>query len=104
MATNVSSRNSYRFDNQNMIFKFHCFTKSMICLTIVFLGRGPKVIKLFSCSTQLSVKFQLLIKLEYLKLKFSSFQYLRCCIYHADKCYIIPIIVEFYIYEHAQLS
>ena len=26
---------------------------------------GPEVIKLFSCSTQLSMKFQLLIKLKY---------------------------------------
>ena len=30
---------------------------------------GPKVIKLFSCSTQLSTKFQLLIKLKYRQIK-----------------------------------
>ena len=29
----------------------------------------PEVINLFSCSTQLSTKFQLLIKLKYLKIK-----------------------------------
>ena len=32
-------------------------------------GPGPEVIKLFSCSTQLSAKFQLLIKLKYLQMK-----------------------------------
>ena len=30
--------------------------------SLIFLTPGPKVIKLFSCSTQLSTKFQLLIK------------------------------------------
>ena len=44
---------------------------SMLCLLVMFddsLGKefgprsGPKVIKLFSCSTQLSIKIQLLIK------------------------------------------
>ena len=30
---------------------------------------GPKVIKLFSSSTQLSTKFQMLIKLEYQQMK-----------------------------------
>ena len=30
---------------------------------------GPEVIKLFSCSTQLSMKFQLLIKLKYRQMK-----------------------------------
>ena len=30
---------------------------------------GPEVIKLFSCSTQLSMKFKLLIKTKYLELK-----------------------------------
>ena len=30
--------------------------------TCIFSGPGPEVIKLFSCSTQLSTKFQLLIK------------------------------------------
>ena len=32
-------------------------------------GPGSKVIKLFSCSTQLSRKFQLLIKLKYQQIK-----------------------------------
>ena len=68
---------------------------------------GPEVIKLFSCSTQLSMEFQMLIKSKLLKNKdFSCFQMLRCCIYHAHKyqndCW------HFNIYEHdkfhAQLS
>ena len=47
---------------------------------------GPEVIKLFSCSTQLSMEFQMLIKPRMLKNKrFSCFQQLRCCIYHAHK-------------------
>ena len=32
------------------------------CLQVGFLRPGPKVRKLFACSTQLSTKFQLLIK------------------------------------------
>ena len=48
---------------------------------------GPEVIKLFSCSTQLSTKFQLLIKTKILTNKeVSCFKSLICCIYHADKC------------------
>ena len=47
---------------------------------------GTEVIKLFSCSTQLSMVFQLLIKYKKQKNKdFSGFQILRCCIYHV-KC------------------
>ena len=34
-----------------------------------FLSSGPEGIKLFSCSTQLSTKFQLLIKLKYRQIK-----------------------------------
>ena len=48
---------------------------------------GFEVIKLFSCSTQLSIEFQLVIKTEMLKNKdFSCFQTLIVCIYHAYKC------------------
>ena len=43
----------------------------------------PEVIKLFPCSTQLSMKFQLLMRTTMLlNTDFS----LRCCIYHANKC------------------
>ena len=47
---------------------------------------GPKVIEHFSCSTQLSNKFQLLIKNKMLKEYFSCSTTLRCRIYHANKC------------------
>ena len=46
---------------------------------------GSEVIKLFSCSTQANMKFQLFIKTKMLKnTAFSCFQTLRCCIYHAN--------------------
>ena len=52
-----------------------------------FPSSGPKVIKLFSCSTQLSTKFQLLIKNKIpTNEEVSWFKSLRCCIYHANKC------------------
>ena len=45
---------------------------------------GPEVIKLFSCSTQLSTKLQLLIKTKILtNEKVYFFKSLRCCFYHA---------------------
>ena len=48
---------------------------------------GPAVIKLFSCSTQLSTKFQLLINTKIATNKeVSCFKSLICCIYHANKC------------------
>ena len=47
----------------------------------------PEVIKLFSCSTQLSMKFQVLIKTKIPANKdISCVMSLRCCIYHANKC------------------
>ena len=70
-------------------------------------GPGPDVIKLFSCSTQLSTKFQLLIKTKIpTNNEFSCFKSLRCCIYHANKC--LNKCWHFNIYEQdkfrAQLS
>ena len=48
---------------------------------------GPNVIKLFSCSTQLSTKFQLLIRTKIpTNKKVSCFKSLRCFIYHANQC------------------
>ena len=48
---------------------------------------GPGVIKLFSCSTQLSTKFQLLKKTKILtNEEVSCFKSLICCIYHVNKC------------------
>ena len=47
---------------------------------------GPEVIKLFSCSTQLSTKFQLLIKAKIpTKKMFHAFSLIRYCIYHANR-------------------
>ena len=50
---------------------------------------GPEDIELFSYSSQLRIKFQLLIKTEYRHMKkliAYCFKSLRCCIYHAYKC------------------
>ena len=47
---------------------------------------SPEVIKLFSFSTQMSTKFQLLIKIKILtNEEVSCFKSLRC-IYHANEC------------------
>ena len=47
----------------------------------------PEVIKLFSCSTQLSTKFQLLIETKIpTNEEVSCLMSLRFCIYHANKC------------------
>ena len=47
---------------------------------------GAEVINIFSCSTQLSTKFQQLIKTKMMKNKdFSCFKTLRF-FYHANKC------------------
>ena len=45
---------------------------------------GPKLLNIFSCSTHLSTKFQLLITTKMLKKDFSCFQTLKCVIYHAN--------------------
>ena len=48
---------------------------------------SPDIIKLFSCSIQLNLKFQLRVKTQMLKKKdISYFQIPRCCTYHANKC------------------
>ena len=53
----------------------------------VLIGPRPKVINMFSCSTELSMKFKLLIKTKMrLKIKTSFFQAFRCCMYVANKC------------------
>ena len=58
-----------------------------------FLMSGSKVIKLFSCSTQLNTKFQLLIKIKIMTNKeVSCFKPLRCCIHHANKCLDVVFI------------
>ena len=65
------------------------FFRGSTTLTLFFfiIRPDPEVIKLFSYSTQLSTKFQLLIKTKILTNKeVSCFKSLRCCIYHANKC------------------
>ena len=49
---------------------------------------GPEVIKLFSCSTQLSTKFQLLINLKYQQIK----KFLALCI--SDVVFIMQIMLK----------
>ena len=44
------------------------FGKTVLQLRVA-IESGPEVIKLFSCSTQLSTKFQLLAKLKYRQIK-----------------------------------
>ena len=62
---------------------------------------GPEVINLFSRSTQLSTKFQLLVETKIpIYEEVSCFKSLRCCIYHADKCENASNCLHFNIYEH----
>ena len=72
-------------------------------------ANADQVIKLFSCSTQLSTKFQLLIKTKIpTNEEVSCLKSLRCCHYHAYKCKKANNCWHFNIYEldifHAQLS
>ena len=51
------------------------------------LGPGAEFIKLFSCSTQLSTKFKMLINIEIAKIDvIFRFNSLKPAIYPADKC------------------
>ena len=62
---------------------------------------GLEVIKLVSCSTQLSMEFQMLIKSKMLKNKdFSCLRIVRCCIYHGHKYLNANNCWHFNIYEH----
>ena len=61
----------------------------LFCFAIVVLKKrpGPEVIKHVSCSTQLSTKFQLLIKFKIPTNKqVACFTFLRWCIDHTNKC------------------
>ena len=79
-------------DSQTGINTFRHLLVHMICTLIAYIEYNitqirPEVIKLFTCSTQLSTKFQPLIKAKVLTNKeVSCFKSLRCCIYHANKC------------------
>ena len=74
-----------------------------------FRSTGPEVIKFFSCSTQLSTNFQLLIKTKIPTIEeVSCFKPFRCCIYLSNKCLNANNCWHFNIYEQdkfpAQLS
>ena len=69
----------------------------------------PRGYKTFPCSAQLSKKVQLHIKTKIPTNKeIFCFKYLRCCIYHADKCYTANNCCHLSTYEQdkfrAQLS
>ena len=69
------------------VFVFLPLGATSLAPSVIEICPGPEVIKLFSCSTQLSTKFQLLIKTKISTNKeVSCFKSLRCCIYHANKC------------------
>ena len=57
------------------------------CTNLLKYSPSPEVIKLFSCSTQLSTKLQLLIKTKIpTNEEVSCFKAVICYSYHADKC------------------
>ena len=61
---------------------------------------GPEIMKLFTCSTQLSIKFQRLIKAKMMKhIDFSFYQPLNWCIYPANKYKNANNYWHFNIYE-----
>ena len=61
--------------------------KKLMRFNVVEIEPGREDINLFSCSTQLSTNFQLLIKTKIPTNKeVSCFKSLRCCIYNANKC------------------
>ena len=66
---------------QKLFYAWHSHPMSAYILIT-----GPGGYKTFSCSTQLSTKFQLLIKAKIpTNEEVSCFKSLRCCIYHAHK-------------------
>ena len=68
-----------------ILFAVIC-NKSFVIYHVLFFT-GSEVTKLFLCSTQLSMKFQLLIKTKIpTNEEVSCFKSLRCCVYPADKC------------------
>ena len=73
-----------RVDMGQHISSTHCLNKPVQLHSGT---TGPEVIKLLSCSTQLSTKFHQLIKTKILIDKeVPCFKFLRCRIYHTNKC------------------
>ena len=80
----MRSSMTQRVPNMLRINPYHAVSALIFFLTNV--NPGPEVIKRFSCSTQLSTKFQLIIKTKILTNKeVSCSKSLRCCSYHANK-------------------
>ena len=71
-----------------MVFFYDCLASLDLFSKLSFSRSGPEVIKLFSCSTQLSTEFQLLIKLKYQHIK----KLLALCL--TDFVFIMLINVE----------
>ena len=73
------------------VFEYHlchmCATKRQISMGIHAVCLiWPRVYQLFSCSTQMSMKFQLLIKTKIPSTEeVSCFKSVKCCIYQANK-------------------
>ena len=63
-------------------------SEDLILYTLSFHLQGSSLFPaFFSCSTQLGMKFQLLIKTKIgTNKEVSCFKSLRCCIYHVHKC------------------
>ena len=70
-----------------IFFNFFKSTISKSSYLLLIRSPGPEIIKLFSCTSQLSIKFQLLIKTKTLTNEgVSCFKSLRSGIHHANKC------------------
>ena len=80
----------------NRVFSLLCLFVALVVSQFGFEGRtlvllvsvpGPEVIKLFSCSTQLSMKFKMLINIEIAKINGNfMFRSQKPAIYPANKC------------------
>ena len=86
MSTHVRSSICTKYENDviSLSEKLILFIYALCHFREHFHQQGPEVIKLFPSSTQLSTKFQLLIKTKIQKSEeISRFKSLRCGIYHA---------------------
>ena len=81
----------FPLNGPTLYFVLFCsrFVQPVSFLTTLFLGKPPGVefIKLLSCSTQLSMKFKMLINIEMAKIDgIFSFNSLKPAIYPDHKC------------------
>ena len=74
-------------DSAMPLLKFQATSHLLGFYRLFCVGPGPEVIKLFSCSTQLSMKFKLLINTEIDKINGNfRFKSTKQVIYPANKC------------------